>query len=467
MRTQTRTDHQRGKPALFKTELDKPTGDRFFVREGVDPLTSAFEKKITVHAGFSGHPVPDTARNHTMEQLLSRPRQKQSAIYIHVPFCETHCLYCGFYNRAYGGDESVRFTDTLLREIDLWQAHAAVNQGPVHAVYIGGGTPTALEPHDLERLLKTVTTRFPLANDCEITVEGRIHNFTPEKMDACLAGGANRFSIGVQTFHTDLRQSMRRIADRDRIIAFLGELKAYGRAVVVIDLIYGFPGQTMEMWRRDIDDFLSLDLDGLDLYQLNLFPSSPLARAIEKGTFPAAAGLPFQAKLFAEGVRRLEAARYRRLSVGHWGRTTRERNIYNHLMKGPSDCLGYGPGAGGCLNGHHYFVESDLDTWRTVVDMNKKPLAILMSPSPMAELDKTIAAGFDLGRINLKQTGSAFPGSAKTILAPLIEQWQRAGLIQMDGDWLELTMAGQFWQVNLAQLMIDFLHRNMKKEQMK
>jgi anaerobilin synthase len=466
MRTQTRTDHQRGKPALFKTALDKHAGNRFFAREGVDPLTAAFEKKITVHAGFSGHPVPDTSRNRTMEQLLSRPRQKQSAIYIHVPFCETHCLYCGFYNRAYGRDQSVRFTDTLLREIDLWQAHAAANQGPVHAVYIGGGTPTALESHDLERLLKTVTTRFPLANDCEITVEGRIHNFTPEKMDACLAGGANRFSIGVQTFHTDLRQSMRRIADRDRIIAFLGELKAYGRAVVVIDLIYGFPGQTMEMWHRDIDDFLSLDLDGLDLYQLNLFPASPLARAIEKGTFPAAAGLPFQAELFAEGVSRLEAVRYRRLTVGHWGRTTRERNIYNHLMKGPSECLGYGPGAGGCLNGHYFFVESDLDTWRTAVDMNKKPLAILMAPHPMADLDKTIAAGFDLGRINLTQTGSAFPGSAKAILAPLIEQWQRAGLIQMDGDWLELTMAGQFWHVNLAQLMIDFLHRNMKKEQM-
>ncbi len=126
--------------------------------------------------------------------------------------------------------------------------------------------PSALEAHDLERLLKTVKTGFPLVNDCEITVEGRIHSFSPEKIDACLAGGANCFFIGVRTFHTDLRRSMRRIADRDRIIEFLEKLKAGGRAVVVIDLIYGFPGQTMEMWRRDIGDFLSLDLAVIGIF---------------------------------------------------------------------------------------------------------------------------------------------------------------------------------------------------------
>lgn len=89
------SENQRG-----KTAIDQQAGTHFFAREGVNPLTHAFDKKITVHAGFSGNPVPDTARNCTMERLLSQARQQPSAIYIHVPFCETHCLYCGFYNRA-------------------------------------------------------------------------------------------------------------------------------------------------------------------------------------------------------------------------------------------------------------------------------------------------------------------------------------------------------------------------------
>jgi len=460
---QAKLHSRHGKIDFFGSGAREKSEPSFFAREGVDPLTHAFDKKLTVHAGFGGRPVPEGERPGVLEQLLSRPRRERSAVYVHVPFCESYCLYCGFYNRAYCRQEGVKFTDGLLREIDLWAGHAAVQQGPVHAVYLGGGTPTALEPGDLERLLRHIRAVFPLANDCEITVEGRIHNFSTEKMEACLAGGANRFSIGVQTFDTALRQAMKRIADRRTILLTLAKLRDYGQAVVVIDLIYGFPGQTMDIWRRDIEDYLALDLDGVDLYQLNIFAKSPLAKFIEAGKFPEAADLPLQARMFAEGVRMLEQARCRRLSVGHWGRTTRERNIYNHLMKGVSDCLAFGPGAGGCLNGHFYVAGSDYEAWRAAVDARQKPVAMLIAPSAQAGLDKAIAAGIDLGRINLGRLEAEFKQPVAQRLGPLLEQWQRAGLVERDGDWVELTLAGQFWHINLAQLMISFLNQQSMK----
>ena len=332
----TQADSRDGKSGLFRSSLDERPQDEFFAREGVDPLTHAFDRKLAVHAGFGGRPVLKEHRLHVMDGLLLRPRCGPSAIYVHVPFCESRCLYCGFFNRAYTPEESGRYTDGLLREIELWRGHPAFEQGPVHAVYIGGGTPTALAAPDLQRLLKHLTAALPLANDCEITVEGRIHHFNADKMAACLEGGANRFPIGVQTFDTELRQAMGRMAGRESVMAALDRLSGLDRAVVVIDLIYGFPGQTMAMWRRDIAEFLSLSLDGVDLYQLNVFKGSPLDKAVVRGDMPPAADLPGQARMFAEGVGLLSGARYRRLSMSHWGRTTRERNIYNHLMKGPS-----------------------------------------------------------------------------------------------------------------------------------
>ncbi len=196
MKTRAKIHSHRGKTELFETALNKKQKHMFFAREGVDPLTHAFQKKISVHAGFDGRLVPDSEHLGVLNLLLSERRQKRSAVYIHVPFCETHCLYCGFYNRAYSRDESMRFTDALLQEIDIWHEHAAVKRGPIHAVYIGGGTPTVLEPCDLERLLNYVKTSFPLVNDCEITIEGRVYNFNEDKIEACLAGGANRFSVG-------------------------------------------------------------------------------------------------------------------------------------------------------------------------------------------------------------------------------------------------------------------------------
>jgi anaerobilin synthase len=460
MQAQSKLHSRHGKIDFFKSGMDGHSSPQIFAREGVDPLTHAFDKKITVHAGFGGCPVPESERAVVLKRLLSQPRQERSAVYVHVPFCESYCLYCGFYNRAYCRQDGVNFTDALRREIDLWAEHAAVTNGPVHAVYIGGGTPTALESTDLERLLKHIKAVFPLANDCEITVEGRIHNFSGEKMEACLAGGANRFSLGVQTFDTGLRQAMKRMADRRTILTTLAKLRDYGQAVVVIDLIYGFPDQTMELWRRDIEDYLSLELDGVDLYQLNIFAKSPLAKSIEAGKFPEAADLPQQARMFAEGVRMLEQARYRRLSVGHWGRTTRERNIYNHLMKDSSDCLAFGPGAGGCLNGHFYVAGSDYSAWLASVEAGRKPMAMMIAPSALVGLDKAIAAGIDLGRINLSRLEVEFHQPVAQALAPLLEQWQRAGLVERDGDWLELTLAGQFWHINLAQLMVGFLNQH-------
>lgn len=476
----TATNIQDGKAGLFKSALNEDRQRPFFAREGVDPLTHAFDKKIAVHAGFGGHPLPEADRGRIMERLLNEPRRKRSAVYIHVPFCESHCLYCGFYSRAYRDGESGRFTDALLREIDLWRERPAVREGPVHAVYVGGGTPTTLEPADMQRLLARVRDVFPLSNDCEITVEGRIHNFDADKMAACLDGGANRFSIGVQTFHTELRWSMGRIADRDAVIQSLARLSGFDRAVVVIDLIYGFPGQTADMWRDDIEIFLSLDIDGADFYQLNVFGNSPLRKAVAAGKFPPPADLPGQAHMFALAEHIMERARYRRLSMSHWGRMTRERNIYNHLMKGPSECLAFGPGAGGCLDGHYYFVNNDYKTWLSSIEAGDKPLSMLVATHPLAEIDKTIAAAFDLGRLNLDRLDATALNSAfgKTVsgetgryelpgelLWPLLNQWRRVGLLELDDGWIELTTAGRFWHVNLAQLTIDYLHRFFEKEE--
>ncbi len=458
---QTRINVQGGKSQLFHSSQDQQQNHTFFAREGVNPLTHAFDRKITVHAGFGGLPVPKERHREVMAGLLAQPRQQSSAVYIHVPFCESHCLYCGFFNRAFQKEDGSCYTEALLREIDLWRSHPAFGSYPIHAVYIGGGTPTTLDAGDLERLLLAVRSALPLANDCEITVEGRVHNFGPEKMAACLAGGANRFSIGVQTFHTELRQAMGRIADRETVMQTLTRLTGFDRAVVVIDLIYGFPGQTMDMWRSDIQDFFSLGLDGADLYQLNVFRESPLEKVIARGTMPPAADLPWQARMFSEGVDLFDRARYRRLSMSHWGRTTRERNIYNHLMKGPVECLAFGPGSSGCLDGYFYFVDTDYREWLAAVKNGDKPISMVVGPGPMAGLSKTIAAGFDLGRLCLDHLHEAMGQKTGAVLDPLLDQWRRAGLVTVSEGWVEFTIAGQFWHVNLAQLLIDYLKHNV------
>ncbi len=434
----------------------------YFAAESGDPLPHAFTRLMAVHPAGRAAPVPPDLTASTYAELLRKPRQGKTAVYIHIPFCETHCLYCGFYRKRYDQAQGRLYADALITELRATADTPCQSQGPVHAVYLGGGTPTALEGDDLKRILLAVKENLPLANDCEITVEGRLSNFGPEKIEACLAGGANRFSMGVQTFDTALRQSMKRTADREEVTGSLERLLSYDQAAVVIDLIYGFPGQNMEVWEKDIGTLHSLKLDGADLYQLKILPGTPLNTAIENKKIAPDADLAEKAIMYKRGVELMDEAGYRRLTVNHWGRTTRERNIYNHMMKSPSDCLAFGPGAGGNISGHFFFLESDYNKWReAVVEEGRKPVAGIKMPTANGPLEKTITSELELCRFNPQHLGEEFDLPVTRELAPLLDQWTRAGLLEKRGDWYLLTIAGQFWQVNLAQLIINYLYQTL------
>ena len=120
-------------------------------------------------------------------------------------------------------------------------------------------------------MVSTIKKLYPLTNDCEITFEGRFFNFNKEKIEAALEAGVNRFSLGVQTFDTHIRKSIGRKESKEKLIETLTLIREMGKATAIIDLIYGLPGQTFEIWEEDIDTYLSLDIDGCDLYQLNIF----------------------------------------------------------------------------------------------------------------------------------------------------------------------------------------------------
>lgn len=435
--------------------------DQAFFANASDPLHAAFEAKAVIHSGPGGDMLMGPAAQKALDALTHQPRKGKTLAYVHVPFCETRCLYCMFYQNPFSEDASAAFAKRLIKEIELWKDREVTRDAPVHAVYFGGGTPTALAPNDLRDVLHALHQHLPLANDCEITLEGRIHNFTDEKMAAAVEGGVNRFSLGVQTFNDHVRQSMMRVDGRDAIIGRLEKLLSFDQAAVVIDLIYGFPGQTMAVWEEDLRIAQSLPLDGVDCYQLNVFEKSPLARYVANGRLPAAADTPLKADMFAASVESFTNACWRRLSNNHWGRTHRERNIYNALGKSECDCLAFGCGAGGRLDGHSFMLERRLSEWNAGIDQGLKPVGMLTKPTPHWHIMRVISAAMESGQINLTYIEKRFNAPVVEHATPLINQWVDAGLLERRGSWLVQTLAGQFWHVTLAQLLIRWLAPRM------
>lgn len=440
---------------------------RFYAREGVDPLSEAFEAKITVHPGMGGKPVARETQSALIDALTVRESSGKRMAYIHVPFCKMRCLYCSFFQEKYQPEQSAVYTDALIAELDIWQGRAIQEATPLHAVYLGGGTPTALAPHDLGRLLAAVRNRLPLANDCEITVEGSAADLDEALIEAALENGANRFSLGVQTFETSIRRAMGRRSSCGDMARAISRLQSYDQASVVIDLIYGLPDQDMAVWQNDLRTAHSLNLDGLDCYQLGVHKDSPLQKSIERGSVSPAASSAFQGGMYAVQSRFFEDAQYRRLSISHWGRTPRERNLYNTYTKSGVDCLGFGPGAGGNLHGHMTYNQPDYKAWLGQVQQGVKPIAMMMAPVERHRLNKALGSGLEQGVLDLasledlcatqKYAKLEARGSLRTLLEPLLQQWERAGLLVSGSTSCRLTVAGQFWYINMTQLLIEYI----------
>lgn len=378
--------------------------------------------------------------------------------YLHVPFCANHCLFCGFYRNKYHVERSAPYVDAVMAELESEASTNAVRGRPVHAVYFGGGTPTALEPADLARLVHAVRRTLPLAADCEFTVEGRITNFTGEKIDACLDAGANRLSIGVQSFNTGVRQKQGRRATREEAIRFVEALRARDRATVVVDLMFGLPGQTPDVWLEDLRTCLALEPDGVDLYCLNVFPGTPLFKAVAAGKSAPPAQLVEQGEMYRTGVELLARAGWHQVSNSHWARTTRERNLYNLLIKDGATTLAYGSGAGGSLGGYSYSLSDDLESYSSRTEAGAKALSGMRRSDAHQPLRDAITASIERGRIALRRVLPKAEAASLTVIEPLLDQWVAAGLATWTfDDTLDLTTAGRFWGTNLIGALSEVL----------
>ncbi|UQZ88037.1 heme anaerobic degradation radical SAM methyltransferase ChuW/HutW [Deltaproteobacteria bacterium Smac51] len=432
----------------------------YMAKESGDPLGQAFDRKFTIHAGVMAESIAPEAVDEAYRGLLNGPGGPM-ALYIHIPFCHNHCLYCGFCGRPPQEDLCSSYALALSAEAAWLGSHSAA-KNPVRTIYLGGGTPTVLSPKDLMRLMDSLHRHFNLANDCEITLEGRLHDFTPERAQGFLAAGFNRFSIGVQSFNTEIRQRLGRLSDRAVVIKLLENLVATQMADVIIDLIYGLPGQSVDDFVEDLRTAESVGVDGLDTYQLNVFPGSRLSRAVEEGRMPALAPLSGQGRYYRRASEYLLGRKWRQLSLSHFARTHRERNIYNPWAKRKANCLALGAGAGGFYSGWSFYRAPKLEKYLENATRGYFSPDALSGPLWSNEISAFIVEQMEQGFLNYRRLVDQFNVNPEPLKA-LLKNWHENDLVGFDEEWLTMTLNGRFWGVNLTQAVIDTAVNNIKE----
>ena len=243
--------------------------------------------------------------------MKSREREGLSCLelYIHIPFCVRKCAYCDFLSFPSGEEERARYVERLTEEIE--EAGAVSGDYVVTAIFLGGGTPSVLEPEQTKRILQAVKESFYVAEDAEITTEVNPGTADKEKLRAWKQAGINRLSFGLQSAENRELQLLGRIHTMEEFLESYQTAREAGFDNINIDLMSALPGQTVSSWEKTLRTVAALQPEHISAYSL----------IIEEGT-------PFY-QLFGEDEDKQEEQRRRKeLGVPELPDEDAERRMY-------------------------------------------------------------------------------------------------------------------------------------------
>lgn len=294
--------------------------------------------------------------------LLEQPR----SVYIHIPFCTNKCYYCDFNSYVLKGQPVEDYLDALEREMQM--TVRMTPPGPVDTIFIGGGTPTVLLPHQMERLLCMIGEYFPFAPlETEVTIEANPGTTDLQKLQAMKAGGVNRLSFGVQSFSNELLKTIGRIHTTEEVYNSLDNANKAGFDNISIDLMFGLPNQTEAVLNASLDEALRFDLSHYSIYSLKVEENTLFHTMYEKDQLP----LPEEEeeyRMYMLVMDRLQAAGYAQYEISNFARPGKESR-HNSAYWLNNSYYGLGAGAHGYVQRHRHVnvksVQPYIDATRT------------------------------------------------------------------------------------------------------
>lgn len=357
-----------------------------------------------------------------------------AGLYIHIPFCASRCIYCGFYSSTLS-ELRGRYVDALCREMEMRRNYV---QEPISTVYLGGGTPSQLSQAEVEKLFYYINKVFDVAADAEVTMEMNPDDVTAQADLQVYTQGLTRVSMGAQTFADERLQFLHRRHSARQVGEAVEKLRGVGINNISVDLMFGFPGETLKDWQADIQQALALEVEHISAYSLMFEEGTPLYRMLEQGTVKEI-DEELSLQMYELLIDSLTAAGYEHYEISNFARKgfrSRHNSSYWHQIP----YLGIGAAA------HSFNIESR--QWN-VADIRKYIKAIEGGEVP-AESEKLDAdtryddlvttalrtrEGIDINKLETKYKNYLFANA---------QPYLNNGKLALEGSRLHLTRQGLY-----------------------
>ncbi len=304
-----------------------------------------------------------------------------NSLYIHIPFCFHKCHYCDFYSIVDRSDRQEAFVDRMVQELrSQSKAVHATNTPALRTIFMGGGTPTLLAPHLLNKLLVAVSDAFTIEPDIEWTIESNPETFTDQICDVLAASGVNRISMGAQTFHPSHLKALERHHNPESVPIAIDRAKNAGFDRLSLDLIYGIPDQTLDQWADDLNQALSLPIDHISAYALTYEPNTAMTARLKRGEFVPAPD-ELEVRMYNHTLSEIQKHGFERYEVSNHAKPGSECRHNLAYWQG-ENWLAVGPSASGHLDGYRWKNTPKLDQYLKSSDEGFAPICDFEAPDP-------------------------------------------------------------------------------------
>ena len=394
------------------------------------------------------------AWQHLVEDLHGARSENPMCVYLHIPFCSNKCGFCDSYSFKLGShvEENMNsYVDQLCQEMTIWKTHCVLENRPISTIHLGGGSPTYLRSHHLERLVFQCQQLFKITPNTEWALESTAHDLTPVMLSNLHKMEFRRLHVGVQSLQDDVREKIGRQSPAARVIETISNALDLGW-VVSVDLIVGLPGQTMKTFLEDILKLVSLGVNGFSIYELLIYPQNSrwaVSYGLDKGNHLV------NYLMFQAGAMLLKQHGFRQNLFNHWSDAL-DKNVYFTSPSRGEDLLAIGAIADGVFGSYHYRHP----TYAKYMKAGHEGIPNLQGGLRRTNLEEKFR-GFSTELLSAHISESklaGLKGLRSSQGQPLLDTWSENALVETDGfGGLALTTNGAWFAGNMTSELFQAL----------